>query len=137
MVIVKKWLLTIQKSLSKFQFLNCLIVNKNDLCLRTGRFYLRFGQLPDRLGDGAVGGVGAVFVAAIHIHQMIVLGDDLYHPALVNSAAVAGKIMFLFQSYPSIIQKPMGAKAWDGASNLCASNTGPWGICQLSPLRFT
>ena len=96
-----------------------------------------FQQGVDFPGDGAAWAVDATFVAAIHIHQMIVLGDDLYHPALVNSAAVAGKIMFLFQSYPSIIQKPMGAKAWDGASNLCASNTGPWGICQLSPLRFT
>ena len=53
-------------------------------------------QGTDGFGHRAVAGVGAVFIAAIHLGQLAVLGDDLHHAGGIQAAAIAADKQFLF-----------------------------------------
>ena len=59
---------------------------------------LLFCQCLNRLGNGAVLGVGAVFIAAIYLGQAAVLGDDFYHAAIIQAAAVTAEKILLVHS---------------------------------------
>ena len=59
---------------------------------------LPIDQIADRLRDGAVWCVGAVFVAAIHFAECAVFYDYFYHTGVVCCAAIAGEKYLFIQS---------------------------------------
>ena len=61
--------------------------------------HLGFGYFPDRSCDGAVGGVGTVFIAAIHFYQFAVIYHNFHHAAGIGGAAVAAEKQFFLHLY--------------------------------------
>ena len=66
------------------------------------------------LGNGAVGGVDAGFIAAIHFFQLAIFQKDRNHATLINGATVAAEKQFFFHLQILHNAKAHGADAQPG-----------------------
>ena len=71
-------------------------MSKERVAVFATRSFLVFGQFADGLGNGTVGSVGAVFIAAVHFCHFPVFYDDFHHTAGICGAAVATEKNFFF-----------------------------------------